>query len=97
MDYRALSPLPESRPKVGPDPGVGIYTGVEPDMHLLAELPLLILYLVDRTLGGQTPGCADAVPDISDQLLTLPYHGVVKKCRADLAEDLLTVPVQVEC
>ena len=28
------------------------------------------------------------IPDISDQLLTLPYHGVVKECRADLAKDL---------
>ena len=28
------------------------------------------------------------IPDISDQLLTLPYHGVVKECRTDLAEHL---------
>ena len=30
-------------------------------MHLLPELPFLIFYLVDRTLGGQAPSCADAV------------------------------------
>jgi len=96
VDHRALPSLPEGGPEVGPHSRARVTARVEPDVHLLPVLPLLVLYQIDRRLCGEAPGSGHAVGDVPHQLLALPDGRVVEQCGADLVEHLFAVPFQVE-